>query len=284
MNGFLIINKSSGWTSHDVVQKARKILNTRKIGHLGTLDPLATGVLVLAVGEATKLVEYLMGCDKEYIAEITLGAESNTFDAEGEIVRVTDSPVTKEQTEKVVSQFIGEQDQVPPQFSAIKIGGQKACDLARKGERADIQPRKIVISSIQTLEYRWPLLTLKVECGSGTYIRSLAHDIGKVLGCGGYISALKRTRVGNFTLDRGIDIEAVTSDAVLPIDAGLPDFPKAVLSEKEAKLLKNGQQVPSGAVFSEGEKVLGILGEKCIGILMFNKTKGLLVPKKMMQS
>ena len=221
INGLLLIDKEMEWTSFDAVAKIRNMLNVKKVGHTGTLDPLATGLLVLCVGKATKLAERLTGLDKEYVGEITLGVTSNTDDAEGEIVENPDAkPVNLEQIQAVLKKFEGEIEQMPPQFSAKKVGGKRAYKLARKGEKVELTAKKITINEIEILEYNWPILKLRIDCGKGTYIRSIARDLGGLLGVGGYLSALQRTKVGHFHLKHGKKVAETTEADVIPMAMG----------------------------------------------------------------
>ena len=218
MDGLLIINKPIGWTSFDVVAKIRGKLKVRKIGHTGTLDPMATGVLVLCLGRATKLAQQMIGLDKEYIAEITLGAVSNTDDAEGEIV-VNKEAGVKSETEihRALEKFKGAIMQLPPIFSAKKIQGRRAYHLARKGKEVKLEPVEVVIHEIELLSYKWPVAKVRVSCGKGTYIRSLARDLGEVLGTGGYLTKLERTRVGQYSIAQAVSIEEAEEKSVLPM-------------------------------------------------------------------
>ncbi len=212
MDGLLIINKPKGWTSFDVVAKIRNKLGVKKVGHTGTLDPMATGVLVLCLGKATKKVQEMTGYDKEYVAEITLGATSNTDDAEGEI-KSSKLPApssklpTDDEIQNILKEFKGKIKQVPPQFSAKKIKGRRAYQMARKGQKVGLKPVEITIHELELLDYKWPILKIRVLCSKGTYLRSLARDMGQKLGVGGYLSALNRTKVGNFSLNKAVSIE-----------------------------------------------------------------------------
>ncbi|MCK5613334.1 tRNA pseudouridine(55) synthase TruB [Candidatus Pacearchaeota archaeon] len=219
IDGFLVINKPKDWTSFDVVAKVRNTLNVKKVGHTGTLDPKATGVLVLCVGKATKLAMEITATDKEYVAEITLGSTSTTDDQEGEITPFSENPNSPSQTdiEKLFPQFTGEIEQIPPIFSAIKIDGKRAYKSARAGEEIKMKSRNVTVHELEILDYKWPVLKLRVHCGKGFYVRSLARDIGKALNVGGYLSALQRTRVGQFTIDQAITVEEVGEDKVLPL-------------------------------------------------------------------
>lgn len=210
ISGFIIINKPAGPTSHDIIDKLRRITGIKKIGHAGTLDPLATGVLICAIGrEATREISKFVKTDKEYEAEIMLGAVSDTYDRTGTItnsqLRITNCEL--DCIKNVLKEFIGKQKQVPPMYSAKKVGGKKLYQLARAGKEIKRQPSDIEIYNIKILEYKWPLLKIKVKCSSGTYIRSLAHDIGRKLGRGAYLKELQRTAVGNFNIKQAVDLK-----------------------------------------------------------------------------
>ena len=221
LDGILIIDKPKDWTSFDVVAKIRGKLQVKKVGHTGTLDPQATGVLVLCIGKGTKLVHKLTGVDKEYLCEITLGATSNTDDLEGEIIPSADAvEVPLADVENVIKEFEGTFDQLPPIFSAKKIEGKRAYALARKGKEVKLEPVEVTIKTMGLLDYKWPILKLKITCTKGFYVRSLARDIGKKLGVGGYLSALKRTRVGNFSIERAVSIDEADESKLLPLSAG----------------------------------------------------------------
>jgi tRNA pseudouridine55 synthase len=211
--GFILINKPAGITSHDVVDKLREITGVKKIGHAGTLDPFATGLLILGIGrEFTKKLSIFQKKDKEYIATLKLGAESDTFDREGKIVekKIEKIPERKE-IEEVLKSFLGEIEQIPPSFSAKKIKGKKLYELARKGIKVKPKPQKVKIYEISILEYKFPYLKIKVKCSGGTYIRSLANDIGKKLGCGSYVKELVRTKIGEFSLEKAIELSRLNS-------------------------------------------------------------------------
>ena len=208
-DGVLIVNKPKGVTSHDVVSFFRKKLDVGKVGHAGTLDPLACGVLIILIGDATKRQKEFMDKEKEYVATACLGATSTTDDAEGEIrAKAVKKKPTFTEIKKVLKEFIGEIDQVPPSFSAVKINGQRAYKLARGGKFPKIKARKVNIYKIEMISYKWPTLKISVVCSSGTYIRALARDIGKKLGCGAYLMDLERTRSGNFRIENSLTISS----------------------------------------------------------------------------
>lgn len=196
----LLIDKPSGITSFDVIRKLRRQLVIRKMGHAGTLDPLATGLLIIATEKDTKRISEFMGLPKEYEVLIEFGKVSTTYDADGEITEMPLRSVSRDELEKTLQKFIGEIEQMPPIFSALKINGKRACDRVRAGEKVELKPRKITISKIEIQEWNWPMVRLKVNCGKGTYIRSLAHDLGQALGCGGYVKELRRTAIGNINV------------------------------------------------------------------------------------
>jgi tRNA pseudouridine55 synthase len=210
-SGFLLVDKPEGMTSHDVVDYLRKITKIKKIGHAGTLDPIATGLLILGIGrEATKKLSEFQKLDKEYIAKIKLGVKSDTFDKEGKIEKVQFEKIPKrEEIEEVLKSFCGEILQTPPPYSAKKIKGKKAYELARKGMEVKLSPVKVKIYQIEILNYSFPYLEIKVSCSSGTYIRSLANDIGEKLKTGGIIEKLKRTKIGNFSVKNALSLEEI---------------------------------------------------------------------------
>lgn len=213
-SGFLLINKPKDWTSHDVIAHLRKITRIKTIGHAGTLDPFATGLLIVGVGrEATKRLSEFLKKDKVYEATFILGATSNTGDLTGEIVtnEIKNIPTT-EQIQEALKFFTGEQLQTPPMFSAKKFGGKKLYELARKGQTVERQPSQITIFSLELANYTWPELKIKVHCSSGTYIRSLAEDVGDKLGVGGYVSELKRTTIDKYFLAEAIDLNNLNKD------------------------------------------------------------------------
>lgn len=209
MDRIIAVWKPKGPTSHDVINQIRKITGEQKVGHAGTLDPLASGVLVVGIGRAaTKELKKAVGSEKEYLATIRLGMTSTTDDEEGKKTIISDQlPVTGDRLKEKIQKFVGKIEQVPPAYSAVKVKGQEAYKRARKGERVELEPRRVEIKNIETLEYRWPLLKLRVITGPGVYIRSLARDIGNGLGVGGYLFDLERTRVGDYTKNRALTLK-----------------------------------------------------------------------------
>lgn len=277
MDGFLVINKPKGITSHDAVAFARRRLKIKKIGHAGTLDPMATGVLVLGIGSATRLLEYIQHTDKEYEAEVTFGATSNTDDAEGEITAFPNAKrVLREELENVLPEFIGELDQIPPQFSAIKINGQTSYSRARKGEEVKLKARKVKIQEIEIRHFEFPKAEIAICCGSGTYIRSLARDLGARLEAGAYLSKLTRTRVGKFAINHAVPLRSIRSDKILPIEEGIP-LPQINLTRNEADKISNGQKISSR---TSEPLVAAFFEDRFLAILSREDKKHSLKPEK----
>ncbi|MET9959784.1 tRNA pseudouridine(55) synthase TruB [Streptomyces sp. NPDC006326] len=282
-DGLVIVDKPSGFTSHDVVAKMRGIAKTRRVGHAGTLDPMATGVLVLGVEKATKLLGHLALTEKEYLGTVRLGQNTLTDDAEGEITSSTDaSGVTREAVDAGIAKLSGEIMQVPSKVSAIKIKGVRSYKRARDGEDFDIPARPVTISSFQVYDMRDAEaedgtkvvdLVVSVVCSSGTYIRALARDLGADLGVGGHLTALRRTRVGPYKLDRARTLDQLQEElTVMPIgEAAAAAFPRWDLDARRASLLANGVRIempdayPAGrpvAVFGPEGRLLGLVENK----------------------
>lgn len=252
--GVLVIDKPGGWTSHDVVAKTRGLTRIRQIGHAGTLDPMATGVLVLCLGKATRLLEYLTGQQKSYRAEITLGTSTDTYDAEGETTATRPVPVlTTADLGKALAPFRGEIMQTPPAYSAIKRDGVASYTRARRGEEVRLEPRPVTVYALDLLAFDGATLQLYVTCSAGTYIRSLAHDLGQALGCGAHLSGLRRTEVASFTLEQATTLEELAAAAdrwtqyLLPPDSAVAHLPTVVLPPDSAARLLHGSAVPADA-------------------------------------
>lgn len=253
INGIINIDKPSGITSMDVVRKIRSASGVKKVGHGGTLDPLATGVIPVAIGKATRLLEYFLMSNKSYIARIHFGKTTDTFDSEGEIISTkVDPPLDINVIEKTINSFRGEIEQTPPPFSAIKKNGRRLYELARKGLDTYIEPRNVMVYEIKIINYEPPVLDLFIRCGKGFYVRSLANDLGKMLGCGGYLNDLKRTSLGNFEISKSILLAKAmsaiengdTSKIVQPIETCVGNFERVNLSPEETTNIKNGQKIP----------------------------------------
>jgi len=257
INGILNINKETGYTSHDVVAKLRGITKQKKIGHTGTLDPEARGVLLVCFGKATKACEYLTNKGKTYETVLLLGKSSDTQDASGKILseRPT-SHLTGEEVVDGIQEFVGVLDQVPPMYSALKVNGKKLYELAREGKEIERKPRKILIEEINILEIDLPRVKLEVQCSKGTYIRTLCHDIGQRLGCGGLMEELLRTKVGHHTLEKSITIDefrerfvsAQVDDVLMKVEDVFHDYPKFVLKDGAETLAYNGNPLPKEMV------------------------------------
>lgn len=257
-NGIVIIDKPAGWTSMDVCAKLRGILKTKKIGHAGTLDPMATGVLPVFVGQATRAVSFAEGGEKEYVAGLRLGRTTNTQDTEGETLTQSPVAVGQEELETVLPRFTGEISQIPPMFSAIKINGQKLYDLARQGKEVERKARAVTIFALEVVEQVSETdYILRIRCSKGTYVRTLCHDIGQALGCGGCMFSLRRTMAAGFTLDESVTLEQMQEggEALLrPTDSLFRDRPDYRLrTEKQEERCRNGNPFFIQENLPEGE-------------------------------
>lgn len=251
-NGVIIINKPKCFTSHDVVAKLRGILSMKKIGHTGTLDPDAVGVLPVCVGNATKISDLLTSYQKEYEAEVTLGAETDTQDSSGNIIKTSDVTVTEKDIQTAVSSFIGEISQIPPMYSAIKQDGKKLYELARAGIEVERKPRLVIIDKINITNFDLhnKKFSMRVLCSKGTYIRTLCSDIGKKLGCFAHMSELRRTKSGDFSITDAVSLEAVEEmtkkedfSFIIPVDVVLSAYPPLYVSQRKAQNMCNGMQI-----------------------------------------
>lgn len=259
VHGFVLVDKEKGVSSFFVLKQLKVRLSkigidvkNLKIGHAGTLDPIATGLLIVAIGEATKLLEYIVGQDKVYEAECVFGAVTDTYDADG-IVESVDfggqdfiDKLSVDSIKKVVQQFTGVIDQIPPKFSAKKIGGISAYKLARKGEEIEMKSCKVNVDKIEISSFKWPSLKMRVECGSGTYIRSLIHDIGGEIGCGAYMSGLRRVSIGNFRVEDAVKVDDFVLDNIVSIDDGFVELPIFDFDETDMEVLNKGNFVDVG--------------------------------------
>ena len=247
-NGIVIIDKPAGWTSMDVCAKLRGILREKRVGHAGTLDPMATGVLPVFTGAATKAVSFAENGEKEYLATLRLGLVTDTQDITGAVLERRPASVSRAELEAVLPRFTGEIRQIPPMYSAIKINGRKLYDLARKGREVERKPRPVTIHALEVLEQNGPEeFQLRCVCSKGTYIRTLCHDIGQALGCGGCMAALRRTMAAGFTLAQAVTLEAVQEQGealLLPLDAYFAPYPAYTISSpgKETRV-RNGNPI-----------------------------------------
>lgn len=248
LNGIINIHKEAGFTSHDVVAKMRGICKQKKIGHTGTLDPQATGVLPVCLGSATKLCDMLTDKDKEYVAELLLGQVTDTQDTTGQVLAEYPVIVTEEEVRAAVEGFVGDYNQVPPMYSALKVNGKKLYELAREGKEVERTARPVHIAEIEILDIKLPVVKMRVACSKGTYIRTLCADIGEKLGCGGTMQSLVRTRVGNFVLAEAVTLTELEhardkeklGELLLPVDHVFAECPALHVQEKWRKLLENG--------------------------------------------
>ena len=261
-SGIIIIDKPAGWTSMDVCAKLRGMFHEKRVGHAGTLDPMATGVLPVFIGRATRAVEFAAGSDKEYIAGIRLGMVTNTQDTTGEVLEERGASVTREELSALLPRFTGDIQQLPPMWSAVKVNGKKLYELARKGKEVERRPRPVTIRALELLDgpEAGADFVLRVVCSKGTYVRTLCHDIGQALGCGGCMSALRRVKASSFTLEDSVTLEAVQAavdrgegeSLLLPVDACFAGVPVLVLKTAGAeKKIRNGaalsaRDIPDG--------------------------------------
>lgn len=284
--GVLVVDKSAGWTSHDVVGKLRRLAMTRQIGHAGTLDPMATGVLVLCLGRATRLLEYITGQSKTYLAEITLGVATNTYDAEGEVTARAPVPsLTFDELNGALAAFRGTIWQRPPAFSALKRDGVPLYQRARAGEVVEVDPRPVQVYALELLALAGERVQIRLRCGAGTYVRSLAHDLGGQLGCGAHLSALRREAVGSFTLENAATLEQLAEtgvvSALLPLDAAVQHLPRLDVDAAAAQRLWHGQAIAAEAGAGEIARVYGP-DEAFLGVVVLDAARGRWRPHKML--
>jgi tRNA pseudouridine55 synthase len=260
--GLVLVDKPKGITSHDAVDAVRRALGTRKVGHAGTLDPMATGLLVMGVGRGTRFLRFLADLDKEYEGIGRLGVETDTLDAEGEVVRTADVDVDEPALREAMDGLTGEIEQRPPAYSAVRVGGERLYKAARRGEAAEAPPRRVRVDSFDLIRYEPPDFDFRVVCSSGTYVRSLVSDVGARLGCGAHLTLLVRTRIGPYRR-----AEAAPPDAVrdpLPIERAVAHLPRVDLDEEEARAARHGRPLgPSGhdgphAVFDPQGRLIGV--------------------------
>ena len=250
-NGIIIIDKPAGWTSQDVTAKLRGVFHERRIGHGGTLDPMATGVLPVFVGRATRGVEFFESAEKEYEATLRLGTVTNTQDTTGEVVEEHEVQVSDEQLLAVCRQLTGEISQMPPMYSAIKVNGKKLYELARKGQDVERKPRAVTIFALDVLSRNGSDVQLRIRCSKGTYIRTLCHDLGQLLGCGGCMAALRRTQAGQFTLAQSVTLPQLLeftegndpAQLLMPVDALFSAYPALIVTMAQTERLRHGAQV-----------------------------------------
>ncbi len=292
LNGFVVIDKPAGWTSHDVVAHARRLLADRKIGHAGTLDPAATGVLPLAVGSATKVLEYLFDASKTYVADVTFGVDTDSYDADGVVTKVREAGHLGEaNVDQAVAAHRGELDQIPPMHSAIRVGGQRLYDLARRGETVDRAARRVVVHQMEVLGWNPPVATLLVDCSKGTYVRSLAFDLGRFTGTGAHLSGLVRVRTGPFCLRDAWTLEELREQPIRERWHEIALHPDAVLGDAGAVLLdREASQRWShgGSIAGSGEEngLIRAYGEggSWLGVGSWNPAQSSWRPLKVVES
>ncbi len=287
ISGVLVVDKPIGLTSHEVVQIIRRGTNIRRAGHTGTLDPRASGVLVVLLGPAVRLSEYVSASDKRYQAVLQLGTTTDTYDADGRVLTTNPVEIAEHQFETALQSFIGEIEQVPPPYSAVKIKGRKAYEMAREGEEVDLQPRRITVYSLELLEWAPPEAVIDVYCSSGTYIRSLANDLGKMLGCGAHLVGLRRTKSGRFTLRDAVPLRKLRESFesgnwyqyVIPAAEALSDWPSVELTLEQVDAIRHGHRVPGKAGVGKMARGISEQGD-LVALLEFDPATNEWQPKK----
>lgn len=287
INGIILLDKPIGYSSNQALQKVKSLFQATKAGHTGTLDPLATGLLPICLGEATKFAQHITDADKTYIANIRLGIKTSTGDAEGEVLATQPVDVTQEQFTKVCEQFIGAIHQMPPMYSALKHEGKALYEYARAGVEIERKSRQITIASIVVESFSFTEARIKVTCSKGTYIRTLAEDIGEALGCGAHLSGLRRTETAGFTIAQATNIEALTllplemrDTQLLAVDSGISSIPKVTIDSEAAFYFKQGQAVWQSGLIPEGE--LRVYGESDVFLGLGKRLEdGKIAPKRL---
>ncbi len=273
MNAVVVLNKPKGLTSHSASFKVKKLLNVKKAGHAGTLDPMATGILLVCLDEGTKIAPFLMELEKEYLFKARFGISTDTYDAEGKTVKVVENfQLDRETLLKTIEKFKGEILQIPPMYSAVKVKGEALHRLARKGIEIERKPKKVYISSIEIEDFQYPFATFRVRCGKGTYVRSLCHDIGEHLGMGAHVVELSRTKIGEFSIDMAVNFDTLkdierAKEKLISIDRALYFIPSITLQESLVQRFLNGNpvKIQSGIVPAGWVKVKNREG-KILGI------------------
>jgi len=282
-SGILLINKPAGLTSFEVVRRVRRALKVKKVGHLGTLDPFATGLLPLALGEATKLAQFLLDEPKTYLATCKLGVETETQDLTGRVTQEFASLPEAEEIHWTAREFVGEIEQTPPLYSAVHHQGERLYKLARRGEEVEAAPRQVVIHHLEIQEVALPQVTMLVVCSKGTYVRTLAHDLGRALGCGAHLTALTRLQVGPFALGEALSLDAVEQAEnreeirrrLIPLAQSLPRFTAVTVDPTQARRLSQGQNLTwAGNGLAEGEKVRVVVGENLVAVAAVRRQGG----------
>lgn len=287
ISGVLVVDKPVGMTSHDVVQVIRKGSNIRRAGHTGTLDPRASGVLVVLVGPAVRLSEYVSASDKRYQAVIMLGTTTDTYDADGKTTSSSPVNVTEEQFDTELQKFVGQIEQVPPPYSAVKVQGHKAYELARKGEEVELEPRIINVYSLELLEWAPPEVVIDVNCSSGTYVRSLVNDLGERLGCGATLTGLRRTKSGRFTLRDAVPLRKLRESFdmgnwyqfLIPAAEALSDWQAIELNQEMVEAVRHGHRIQAAPGTGKMARGISEQGE-LVALLEFDPESGEWQPRK----
>ncbi len=287
ISGVIVVDKAVGLTSHEVVQIIRHGTNIRRAGHTGTLDPRASGVLVVLIGPAVRLSEYVSASDKRYQAVIRLGTTTDTYDADGRILSSAEVKITEQQFNEELQKFVGEIEQVPPPYSAIKVQGRKAYEMARQGEEVDLQPRKIQVYSLELLEWAPPDAVVDVYCSSGTYVRSLAHDLGEKLGCGATLTGLRRTKSGRFTLRDAVPLRKLRESFndgtwyqyLIPAAEALSDWKALELTNDQVDAIRHGHRIPAEDATDKMVRGISEAGE-LVALLEYDEKTKEWQPKK----
>lgn len=287
ISGVLVVDKPVGLTSHDVVQIIRRGTGIRRAGHTGTLDPRASGVLVVLIGPAVRLSEYVSASDKRYQAVVHLGSRTDTYDADGRVLNTSPVTITEFQFEEALKQFVGEIEQVPPPFSAVKVQGRKAYEMAREGDEVELAPRIINVYSLELLEWAPPEAVIDVYCSSGTYVRSLAHDLGETLGCGAHLIGLRRTKSGRFSLRDAVPLRKLreTFDTstwyqyLIPAAEALSDWPAVELTHEQVEAVRHGNRVPADPSIGKLSRGISEAGE-LVALLGLDEATNEWQPKK----
>lgn len=267
-NGVLVVDKPAGMTSHDVVARVRRIFNTKKVGHAGTLDPDATGVLVLGLGTATRLLSFAQAGPKRYLATASFGTTTTTQDASGEVVETRAVDIDAVGVRTAASKFVGDIEQIPPMVSAVKVGGERLYKKARRGEEVAREPRPVTIFSLDVLNFEPepPEATFDVVCSPGTYIRTLVHDIGEALGCGAHLKTLRRTESSGFSETDAVALDEVSEADLRPAVAAVASLPQVAVEEDAMRLVADGRPVPADDAIHEDERVALVADDELLAV------------------
>lgn len=281
MDGVLVIDKPSGITSHDVVDAVRKELGMKRVGHGGTLDPDATGVLLLGVGKATRFLSYAQAAPKRYTAVVRFGSVTSTLDASGEVLTTSPVNLSEQQVRDALDGFRGDIEQVPPMVSAIKIGGERLYEKARRGEDVDRPPRKVTIYELELREFSAgdeTEVVLDVRCSGGTYIRSLAHDLGQVLGCGAHLRTLRRTEAGGFSIEEAVALDSIEAAMIRPLHEAVRLLPRVEVGADDARLVANGRPLRMDVGVDEGASAAVVAGGQLLAV--YKREGSRIVPER----